>query len=168
MKGDKNKMSGTIFSTKFNPPASIPTNSTGDSMTDITLQMDTDVYALIDKYGIKSLMQKTKPEHELFIDTTILPKNMTLAEAVRLKNNFTEYFEQAPATFRKLFKDNPDNFYEAYRAGEYNTLLTSGALTKEQIQIQKNQIKQELYDYKTELIKEIENEKMAETETKTN
>lgn len=167
MKGEKKQMSGTIFATRYNPNKGIVTNSTEDSMTDITMQADTDIYALIDKYGIKSLLQKTKPEHELFIDTTIIPKNMTLAEAINIKNNFTEYFENAPATFRKLFKDNPDNFYEAYRAGEYDTLIKSGALTENQVRIQKEQIKKELYDYKAELLKEVKNE-IHTDETKTN
>lgn len=134
----------TKFYTRFDVPENLTTNTKLPSKTDATKMEETDIYALINKYGIKSLINKGKPEQELFIDTTILPKNMTLSEAVELKNTFTEYFEQAPAKFRKLFKDNPDEFYLAYKQGEYDRLLEAGALTTEQIAMQKDAIKAEL------------------------
>ena len=143
------------FATKFTPPEVITTDETGETCTDISQREDTDIYALINKYGINSLIDKGRPENELFIDTTIIPRNMTLAEANKLKSDFNEYFAKAPAKFRKLFKDNPDEFYNAYRQGEYDKLLSSGALTEEQIKLQKNAIKAERKNIYYELDKEI-------------
>lgn len=148
----------TNFKTGLDTPDIELTNSTEESMTDLTFQADTEVYALIEKYGIKSLMNKNKPEQELFIDTTILPKNMTLAEAMELKNNFTEYFEKAPAKFRKLFHDNPDEFYLAYKQGEYDKLISTGALTEEQVYLQKQAILQENTNLKDLIKEELKNE----------
>lgn len=143
------------FFTKFNPPEPIITNELGPSKTDTSKQEQTDIYAIMAKYGVSHtrIQQMTKPEHELFIDTSILPKNMTFAEAVELKNKFKDYFQAAPAKFRKLFKDNPDEFYEAYRQGEYNMLINAGALTEEQINIQKNAIKAELQPIEDKIAK---------------
>lgn len=144
----------TPFYTRFKPPVGIVTNVTGPSKTDASKMEETDVYALMAKYGVthSKLGLMTKPERELFIDTTVVPKNMTLMEAVELKNEFVDYFEKAPARFRKVFHDNPDEFYLAYKQGEYDKLLNSGALTQEQIQIQKDAIKAELQPIQDKII----------------
>lgn len=135
------------FYTRFNPPENVYNDQIDKvSKTDTSKQEETDVYALMAKYGVShtKLGMMTKPEHELFIDTTIIPKNMTLSDAIEFKNQFVDYFYNAPAKFRKLFKDNPDEFYLAYKQGEYDRLINAGALTQEQVEIQKNAIKAEL------------------------
>lgn len=133
-----------MFKTKYEPPKTIVTNTVMPSKTDTTKAETTDIYALIEKYGIKSLINKNRPDTELYIDTTIIPKNMTLAEAVQTKRDFEKYFREAPSKFRKLFKDNPDEFYLAYTQGEYDRLISAGALTKEQVELQKNALKEEM------------------------
>lgn len=95
----------------------------------------------------------TRPKEELFLDTTIVPNNLTFSEAVELKNKFVDYFEAAPARFRKLFHDNPDEFYHAYRQGEYDKLISAGALTQEQVIQQKNAIKAELQPMQDKITK---------------
>lgn len=145
----------TQFATRFTPVKTIITNETGDTKTDQSKGDLTNIYALINKYGVEALIDKGKPEHELFIDTTIIPRKMTLAEANNLKKQFDEYFKNAPAIFRKTFKDNPDEFYNAYRQGEYDTLIRSGALTNEQINLQKEALKKERINIFKELDDEI-------------
>lgn len=134
------------FKTRFTPEKGIVTNTQGPSKVDLSKQEETDIYAVMRKYNVtpEQFEQRTKPEHEIFIDTTILPKNMTLSEAVEFKNKFVDYFQAAPAKFRRLFKDNPDNFYLAYKQGEYDDLIKYGALTQKQVDEQKNAIKAEL------------------------
>lgn len=152
-----------IFKTRYNDFKRPITNSENFSRTDKTQYQETDIYCLIQKYGIKSLMNKNKPEHELYIDTTIVPK--TLQEAINIRNEFENYFAQAPARFRKLFHDNPHEFYLAYRQGEYDKLLSSGALTQEQINLQKNAIKKELQPLNDKI---AEYEKLLKEETDKN
>lgn len=151
------------FNTIFNyeKSKSVEIKHTDEILTDFTCQQDTDIYALINKYGIKSLIDKGKPEKELFIDTTILPKNLTLQEATALKADFDEYFRNAPALFRKTFKDNPDEFYLAYKHGEYDKLIEQGALTEAQVNLQKEAIKAE----RRSIYREIDNEIKMEGET---
>lgn len=134
------------FRTRFNPEPGITTNTYGASKVDLSKQEETDIYAVMRKYNVtpEQFEQRTRPEHELFIDTTIIPKNMTLSQAVEFKNQFVDYFQAAPAKFRRLFKDNPDNFYLAYKQGEYENLIKYGALTQEQVNQQKEAIKAEL------------------------
>lgn len=144
------------FATKFRPPEKISTHGDGASVTDASKLAETDIYALIHKYGIQSLMYKNKPEQELYIDTTILPQHMTRAEAMQQLNSFKEYFAKAPARFRKLFGDNPDEFYQAYRQGDFDKLIETGALTREQVEIQKEAIKAEMQPIKDK-ITEYEN-----------
>lgn len=139
----------------FTKDKSLEIKHSDEIMTDFSCQQDTDIYALINKYGIKSLIDKGKPEKELFIDTTIIPKNMTLQEATALKAEFDEYFRQAPALFRKTFKDNPDEFYLAYKQGEYDKLITQGALTEAQVNLQKEAIKAERRSIYREIDKEL-------------
>lgn len=146
------------FRTKYDEPIHLATNTTTLSATDASKQEETDIYALIKKYGIKSLMNKNQPEHELYIDTTIMPKNMTLQEAINLRNDFNEYFASAPAAFRKIFKDNPDNFLEAYRQGEYNQLFNAGALTKEQIELARKAQADELSDIRNTIYADVRKE----------
>lgn len=137
----------TPFYTRYNPPENVVNDQINKiSKTDTSKLEETDIYALMKKYGVShtKLGIMTKPEHELFIDTTIIPRNMTRSEAIELKNKFVDYFKAAPAQFRKLFKDNPDEFYHSYLNGEYDSLINSGALTREQIEIQKNAIKDEM------------------------
>lgn len=153
----------TKFKIGLELPEIIYTNSTEQSMTDLSMQADTEIYTLIEKYGIDTVWNKNRPENELFIDTTILPKNMTLAQALELKKQFTEYFEKAPAKFRKLYRDNPDEFYLAYKQGEYERLINSGALTEEQIKIQKQEIIKENTNIKDLIRKEVENELVNKT-----
>lgn len=135
-----------IFRTRFTPKKGIVTNTEGVSKVDLSKQEETDIYAVMRKYNVtpEQFEQRTKPEHELFIDTTLTPKNMTLSQAVEFKNQFVDYFQAAPAKFRRLFKDNPDNFYLAYKQGEYDNLIKYGALTQEQVNQQKEAIKAEL------------------------
>lgn len=146
----------TPFATRFDKVKQINTIKDHTTRTDKTKISETNIYNLIDKYGVKSLMQKQRPEHELFIDTTVLPKNLSLAEAIEQKNQFTEYFKAAPAPFRKIFKDNPDQFYESYKLGEFDKLLETGAMTQSQIDMQIKAIKNSKYDIYREILKEEE------------
>lgn len=134
------------FRTRFDAKKGIVTNTKKISKVDLSKQEETDIYAVMRKYNVtpEQFEQRTKPVHELFIDTTIIPKNMTLSEAIEFKNQFVDYFQAAPAKFRRLFKDNPDNFYLAYKQGEYENLIKYGALTQEQVNQQKEAIKAEM------------------------
>lgn len=163
MSSETSGTNGTKFKTGLDPVEIEPTNSTEQSKCDLSQQADTEIYSLIEKYGIKSIWNKDRPEQELFIDTTILPKNMTLAEAMQLKEEFTTYFKNAPAKFRKLYHDSPDEFYLAYKQGEYERLIYSGALTEEQIAIQKQEILRENSSLKDMIKRELEYELVKTT-----
>lgn len=148
-------MSNTTFATIYRPYSHPEVDNGGEvTQTDFSCQADTDIYALIDKYGIKSLMAQNRPEHELYIDTSVIPRNMTLQDALKMKKDFDEYFKQMPATVRKVFGDNADNMYLRYKQGEFDELIKHGILSKEQIEIQKQAIKEE----RRNIYHEIDNE----------
>lgn len=80
------------------------------------------------------------PENALMIDTTVFPEKLSQKDALLLEEKFYDYFRNAPAYFRKIFKDNPSEFYHAYKQGEYDQLLRTGALTEKQIELKNEAI----------------------------
>lgn len=113
------------------------TYNEGDSMTDKTQAEDTEIYKCIEKYGITSLMRQTMAQEPLYLDNR--NRDMSLLDAVNIRKEMDEYFEQMPARARKVFGDNPEIFYQKYKSGDFNDMLQVGALTNEQVYIMEEQ-----------------------------
>lgn len=116
----------------------------GESKTDKSQAEDSDIYNCIKKYGINSLIRQTQASEPLYLDNTT--RNMTVADAVRMREQMDDYFDQLPAGIRKMFGDSTEVFYQKYKAGEFNDFLETGILTDEQIKYMTNeQIKEDNY-----------------------
>ena len=101
----------------------------GESRTDASQAADADIYECLKKYGISTLVNKTQATEFLYLDNT--NRNMTLDEAVRMRNNLEDYFKQQPARVRKVFGDNVDMFIEKYNARQFDDFLSTGVLNDE-------------------------------------
>lgn len=101
------------------------------SKTDKTQAADAEIYKCIEKYGVQSLMRQTIAKEQLYLDNT--NAQMTLADAMRQREQMEEYFANLPARARKVFGDNPDTFIERYKAGKFDKFLATGTFTEEQI-----------------------------------
>jgi len=108
----------------------------GESMTNQSALEDTEIYTIIEKYAC-GIIPKTKNEQPMYIDTTVFPTSVN--EALEIRGQMEEYFEQMPALARKRFGDNFNSFYEDYRAGNYKKFLEVGALTQAQINERKKE-----------------------------
>lgn len=103
----------------------------GESLTNQSQAEDADINKCIEKYGIQSLIAQTMASEPLYLDNT--NRNMTLDEAVRQRQQMDEYFAKLPAKARKQFGDSSEIFYQKYKTGEFDDMLTYGILSKEQI-----------------------------------
>ena len=99
------------------------------SVTDKTKAVDCDIYACIEKYGIGTLTRKTQATEYLYGDMTNVPK--TLDEAIRQREKLDNYFKAQPARVRKQFGDSPEEFYQKFKAGEFNDFIQTGVLNEE-------------------------------------
>ena len=104
----------------------------GESMTDQSQREETDIYACLSKYGASTLVNKTMAQEYLYLDNT--NANMTLDEAVRIRKEMTDYFEQLPARVRKTFGDKADIFIEKYKQGEFTDFIATGVLSNEMVE----------------------------------
>lgn len=104
----------------------------GESMTDQSQREETDIYTCLNKYGMSALVNKTIAKEYLYLDNT--NKNLTLDEAVRIRKEMTDYFEQLPARVRKTFGDKADIFIEKYKQGEFTDFIATGVLSEEMVQ----------------------------------
>lgn len=118
------------------------TKALGESMTDQSQREECDIYTCLKKYGISTLVNKTKATEFLYLDNT--NRNMTLDEAVRVRKDMEEYFKQQPARVRKVFGDNVDIFIEKYKQGEFTDFLTTGVLNDELVEQLKGEQNEEL------------------------
>lgn len=118
------------------------TKALGESMTDQSQREECDIYTCLKKYGISTLVNKTKATEFLYLDNT--NRNMTLDEAVRVRKDMEEYFKQQPARVRKVFGDNVDMFIEKYKQGEFTDFLTTGVLNDELVEQLKGEQNEEL------------------------
>lgn len=110
----------------------IGTYDFGESRTNQASAEEVDIYKCIEKYGASQLINKTMAQEFLYLDNT--NRNLTLDEAIRQREQLTEYFLNVmPARARKVFGDSPEQFIEKYKAGEMDNFLKTGALSQEQI-----------------------------------
>lgn len=148
----------------------------GDSMTVQSSAEDTEIYTMIEKYTTSGIAPKLKNENPLYIDTTVIPQNLDLKEAINLRNEMENYFKNMTALSRKRFGDSFDEFYERYKSGDWKEFTETNVFTQEQvnemsnnreqlIQQQKDQLKQELEAKYTEIIDNL-NKKIGEQNAK--
>ena len=104
----------------------------GESMTDQSQREETDIYACLSKYGASALVNKTQAQEFLYLDNT--NRDMTLDEAVRMRKEMSDYFDQLPARVRKTFGDKADIFIEKYKKGEFTDFLATGVLSEDMVQ----------------------------------
>lgn len=107
------------------------TKNVGESLTDQSQTEECDIYACLKKYGITTLVNKTKAEEFMYLDNT--NRNLSLDEAVRMRKSMEEYFYQQPARVRKVFGDSVDMFIEKYKNNEFGDFLTTGVLNEQMV-----------------------------------
>lgn len=103
----------------------------GESKTNQAEREESDIYTCLKKYGVQSLVNKTQATEFLYLDNT--NRNMTLDEAIRMRNDMNEYFKQQPARVRKVFGDNVDVFIEKYKTGKFDDFVSTGILNDEMV-----------------------------------
>lgn len=117
------------------------TKALGESMTDQSQREECDIYTCLKKYGISTLVNKTKATEFLYLDNT--NRNMSLDEAVRMRRDMEDYFKQQPARVRKQFNDNVDMFIEKYKKGDFTDFIATGVLNEELVEQMKGIFKNE-------------------------
>ena len=94
-------------------------------------QEDSDIYKMIEKYNCAGIVPKRRNETPMYLDMTGIT-GLTLDEAIRQRKQMEEYYVNMPSKVRKIFGDDFNTFYTKYKQGDFNNLIETGVLTKEQ------------------------------------
>lgn len=131
-----------------------------ETKTNLDSEEDTNINRLIEKYGVEALALKTKPDEELYIDTTLY-EGMTLNDIIQEKQRIKEYYEQLPSKVRKTFGDNYDNFFEKLRKGDLDEFINNGILSEDTKNAILETIQNKEKDYVAQLTEEYKIQEKA-------
>lgn len=106
---------------------------TAESVTDKSLTQDAEIYSCLEKYGMQAMINKSKAKEELYLDNT--NRNMSMADALRVKEEINEYFKNLPAKARKVFGDNVEQFYFKWKNNELDDMIETGVISAERAKL---------------------------------
>lgn len=128
-------------------------------------EKECNINCMIEKYGLKSLLLKNKPEEQYYVDMTLY-EGKSLNDIIELKEDMENYFYKMPAKVRKEFNDDFDKFYEGFRKGDFDKFINNGILTDETIKEIKAYEKAEKDKYIADLTEQYKIQEKARLEAK--
>lgn len=152
------------------------TTFTDESLTNQDSEKEVNIHKVIERYGIKALMEKNKPEEEMYIDLNFY-EEMDLNSILEYRKKTEEYYNQLPAKIRKEFGDDYNEFWQRYTDGKLDNFVEKGIISEESVaeinRIQKAQkdkyIAELTNQYKLQEIAKIQAQKeMGDTENENN